>query len=87
MKPALPLTLPVIAPTEEEWRAMTAAEREAFLVQVNEFLSDPRQTTSEGRRHKKAKTRTIDALGRHFNTLGRPVYLADLYQHNNLPEQ
>jgi Uma2 family endonuclease len=77
MKPALPLTLPVIAPTEEEWRAMTAAERDAFLVQVNDMLSDPRQTMGEGRRHKKAKTRTIDALGLHFNTIGRPVYLAE----------
>lgn len=78
MKPAaLPLSLPVIAPTEAEWRAMTPAEREGWLVQVNAALSDPRETMSEGRRHKKAKTRTIDALGLHFSSIGRAVYLAE----------
>jgi Uma2 family endonuclease len=74
---AQPLALPVIAPTEAEWRNMTPAERESLLVQINDALSDPRQAMSEGRRHKKAKTRTIDALGLHFNSIGRPIYLAE----------
>ncbi len=75
--PALPLALPVIAPTEAEWRAMTVDERESLLVQINDALSDAAQTMGEGRRHKKAKTRTIDALNLHFRTIGRAVYLAE----------
>src|SRR5947199_252385 len=35
-----PASLP-IAPTEEAWRAMTPADRERFLIQVNDALSDP----------------------------------------------
>jgi len=78
MKPvAKPLTLPAIAPTAEEWRAMTPAERERLLVEINAMLSDPREAMTEGRRHKKAKTRTIDALGLHFRSIGRPIYLAE----------
>lgn len=60
---ALPLPLPVIAPTEAEWQRMTPAERDALLVRILDALSDPAQAMSEGRRHKKAKTRTLDALG------------------------
>jgi Uma2 family endonuclease len=72
-----PLTLPVIAPTEEAWRAMSPAEQLDFLVRANEALSDPVAAMTEGRRHKKAKTRTIDALGLHFSSIGRVVYLAE----------
>ncbi len=75
--PSLSLTLPVIAPTEAEWQAMTLDERESLLVQINDALSDAAQTMGEGRRHKKAKTRTIDALNLHFRTIGRAVYLAE----------
>jgi Uma2 family endonuclease len=74
---ARPLTLPVIAPTEAEWKAMTASEREDLLVRINAALSDPRQAMSEGRRHKKAKTRALDALNLHFRTIGRAIYLAE----------
>ena len=75
--PDVPLALPVIAPTEEAWRAMSPAERESFLVRVLDALSDPASAMTEGRRHKKAKTRTIDALGLHFSAIGRAVYLAE----------
>lgn len=75
--PTLPLELPVIAPTEEAWKAMSLSEREALLVRILDALSDPAAAMSEGRRHKKAKTRTIDALGLHFGTIGRAVYLAE----------
>ena len=70
-------TLPVIAPTLDEWRAMTLAERERLLVQINDVLSDPRAAMSEGRPHKKAKTRALDLLGRHFGAIGRVIYLAE----------
>lgn len=74
---ALPLALPVVAPTEAEWQRMTPAEREALLVRILDALSDPAEAMTEGRRHKKAKTRTLDALGLHFSSIGRAVYLAE----------
>jgi len=69
--------LPLIAPTVDEWRAMSPVERESLLVQINDVLSDPRDAMSEGRPHKQAKTRTLDLLGRHFSAMGRVVYLAE----------
>jgi Uma2 family endonuclease len=75
---AQPAPPPVpITPTEERWRAMTPAERERFLVGVNEALSDPIRVMAEGRPHKKAKSRAIDMLGRHFRAMGKHIYLAE----------
>lgn len=74
--PLEPKTIP-IAPSEERWRQMSKEQREAFLVSVNEALSDPLRVMSEGRPHKKAKTRAIDMLGLHFRALGRRIYLAE----------
>jgi Uma2 family endonuclease len=76
-QPAPPPAAPIVAPTEEVWRAMSAAERERFLVRVLDALSDPVVAMSEGRPHKKAKTRALDRLGLHFNAVGRAVYLAE----------
>jgi Uma2 family endonuclease len=56
---------------------MSPAARERFLIQVNEALSDPYITMSEGRPHKKAKSSAVDMLGLHFKALGRVVYLAE----------
>src|SRR5580700_10564930 len=70
--PELPTT-----PTVDAWRAMTPAQRERLLVSVNEALSDPCELMSEGRPHKKAKSRAVDTLGLHCRTLGRVVYLAE----------
>ena len=75
-KPALPAA-PIIAPTVEEWRALSPAERERFLLRVLDALSDPVAAMSEGRPHKKAKTRALDRLGLHFSAVGRAVYLAE----------
>lgn len=74
--PSPPRSLP-IAPTEEEWRAMSPDERERLLVKVLDALSDPRAAMSEGRPHKKVKTRSLDMLGLHFGAVGRVVYLAE----------
>jgi len=76
-EPAPSVPAPLVTPTEEVWRAMSPAERERFLVRVLDALSDPIAAMSEGRPHKKAKTRTLDRLGLHFTSLGRAVYLAD----------
>lgn len=66
-----------VGPTLAEWAALSPAERERFLVRVNDALSDPRDAMTEGRPHKKAKTRAIDLLGLHFKAMGRVVYLAE----------
>jgi Uma2 family endonuclease len=66
-----------VGPTEEEWRAMTADERERFIQQVNDALSDPRVAMSEGRPHATAKDRFVDLVGLHFKAMGRTIYLAE----------
>lgn len=66
--PSPPRVIP-IGPTIEEWRAMAPAERESFLVKVLDALTDPQSAMSEGRPHKKAKTRALDLLGLHFKAM------------------
>lgn len=66
-----------ITPTEEAWRLMTPKQREDFIMTVNEALSDPLIAMSEGRPHKKAKSRALDMLGLHFRALGRRIYLVE----------
>lgn len=73
---ARPASLPT-TPTASAWRAMAPAERMDFQQRVNDALSDPALVMSEGRPHKKTKTRAIDALGLHFKATGRVVYLAE----------
>ncbi len=74
----LPPPAPVpVTPSEEQWRAMTPAEREAFIIAVNDALSDPVITMSEGRPHKKAKSKALDMLGLHFRAMGKHIYLAE----------
>jgi Uma2 family endonuclease len=68
--------LPTV-PSAETWRAMTPEARLRFQVEVNAALSGPADLMSEGQPHKKAKSRTLDALGLHFRTIGRAVYLAE----------
>src|SRR5262245_18759087 len=71
-----PAPLPTV-PTVEAWRAMTPAQRLDFQLQVLDALSDPAALMSEGRPHKKAKSRALDALNLHFKAMGRAVYLAE----------
>ena len=68
--------LPTV-PTVEAWRAMTPEQQLRFQLQVLDALSDPVAAMSEGRPHKKAKSRALDALNLHFRTTGRAVYLAE----------
>jgi Uma2 family endonuclease len=72
-----PVVPTVIAPTEDAWRAMTPAARHAWLVQTLETRAVPGSAMTEGRRHKKAKTSAVEALGLHFSAIGRAVYLAE----------
>lgn len=71
-RPALPTV-----PTVEAWRAMTPEARLRFQIEVNSLLGDPVAVMSEGRPHKKAKARAIDALSLHFKAIGRIIYLAE----------
>ncbi len=56
---------------------MTQPERDRFLEEVLDTLSDPPIAMSEGRPHKKAKSRALDMLGLHFRAMGRRIYLAE----------
>jgi hypothetical protein len=56
---------------------MTAEAREQFLIEVNAAFSDPNLLMSEGRPHKRAKSRAADMLGLHFKQSGRVVYVAE----------
>jgi Uma2 family endonuclease len=68
---------PPTAPTAEEWRALTPAQRERLLVEILDALSDPQSAMAEGRPHQKAKGEAIDLLSLHFNSTGRVIYLAE----------
>jgi len=76
MIPDPPRSVP-ITPSVERWRAMTPAERESLLIEVNDALTDQQILLPEGRPHKKAKTKAMDMLGLHFRAMGRRIYLAE----------
>ena len=69
-------SLPMV-PSVEAWRTMTPAERMRFQVEVNAAITEAAHLMSEGQSHKRAKSRTMDALGLHFKTIGRAIYLAE----------
>lgn len=75
-KPESSAELPTV-PSVEEWRAMTPDQQLDFQLRVLDMLSDPVAAMSEGRPHKRAKTRALDALRLHFRTTGRVIYLAE----------
>lgn len=56
---------------------MTPEARLRFQVEINAALTTPAGLMSEGQPHRRAKARAIDALGLHFKTIGRTVYLAE----------
>ncbi len=73
---SLPVELPTV-PSVEAWRAMTPAERLRVQVEINAALTVPAELMSEGQPHTRTKSRALDALGLHFKTIGRTVYLAE----------
>lgn len=74
--PAESLPIP-LTPTVEVWRAMSPEAKLDFQLRVIDALNAAAGAMGEGRPHKKAKTRTLDALGLHFKATGRAVYLAE----------
>src|SRR4051794_27591106 len=77
VKPDDPGSASLVGPTEEEWRAMSPAERERRVMEIVDTLQDPQRAMAEGRRHKRAKSEAVDALSLHFRTTGRVIYLAE----------
>jgi len=64
-------------PAEEVWRAMPPAAQEAFVIAMNEALTEEALLMAEGAPHQKARSRAMDLLGRHFEAKGRTMYLAE----------
>jgi Uma2 family endonuclease len=64
-------------PAEEVWRGMSPAAQRAFVIAMNEALTEEALLMAEGAPHRKAKSRAMDLLGRHFEAKGRTVYLAE----------
>lgn len=71
-----PKAVPV-TPTAEVWGAMSESARQRLVLEVLDALSDPAIAMSEGRPHKKAKSRAADKLGLYFSSIGKVVYLAE----------
>jgi Uma2 family endonuclease len=69
--------IPLTAPTEAEWRALTPEAREQFLIDAIDSLNDPASLMSEGRPHTITKGRAVDLVSLHFESLGRVLYVAD----------
>ena len=69
--PDLPIT-----PSDEAWRALSAAEQARFVEQVISALQREEAWMSEGTPHFRAKVNAVTTLGDHFARAGRQVYLA-----------
>ncbi|MCU0692374.1 MAG: Uma2 family endonuclease [Polyangiaceae bacterium] len=65
-----------IAPDALTWQAMSPAQKERFLADVQDTLERQHDLMTEGRPHFRAKSRAVDTLGRYFQRIGRSVYLA-----------
>lgn len=65
-----------VAPTAEEWRAMTQAERDAFVRKANEALQHILYRMIEGGPHGSAKEDALDVLRLHFRARGRTILVA-----------
>jgi Uma2 family endonuclease len=62
------------APTQEQWEAMSAAERRQVLAVLPSEL--PRRTAPEGDHHRIPKEKAAGALDEFFRRMGRRVYLS-----------
>ncbi|MBX3217049.1 MAG: Uma2 family endonuclease [Labilithrix sp.] len=65
-----------LAPTQEEWDALSEEERSAVVDALPGEVTDAEMSPPEGDRHFKAKTRALDALRGYFTRQKRRVYLA-----------
>jgi Uma2 family endonuclease len=65
-----------MAPSVEEWEALSTAERAAVAAALPGEVTDAEMALPEGERHFKAKTRALDALRSYFTRQRRRIYLA-----------
>lgn len=65
-----------MAPTQEEWDALSEAERGQVLAALPGEVTDAEMSPPEGDRHFKGKTRALDALRGFFRRQRRRIYLA-----------
>src|SRR5512139_1168549 len=73
--PKSPAGFPM-APSAEQWEALTPAERAAVVDALPGEVTDAEMSPPEGDRHFKAKIRALDALRGYFARQRRRVYLA-----------
>lgn len=65
-----------MAPSVEEWEALSPAEREAIVAALPGEVTYDEIAMPEGDRHSKAKARALDALRGYFTRQRRRIYLA-----------
>jgi Uma2 family endonuclease len=65
-----------MAPSADEWEALTPAERDAVVAALPGEVTDAEMSPPEGDRHFKAKTRVLGALRSYFTRQRRRIYLA-----------
>ena len=65
-----------MAPSAEEWAALSSAERAAVTAALPGEVTDAEMAPSEGDLHFQTKTRTLDALRGYYTRQKRKVYLA-----------
>src|SRR5258705_10106633 len=65
-----------MAPSAEEWEALSPAERAAVVAALPAEVTYDEMAMPEGDRHAKAKARALDALRGYFTRQRRRIYLA-----------
>ena len=65
-----------MAPSAEEWQALSPAERAAVVEALPAEVTYAEMAPPEGERHFNAKTRALDALRRYFARQRRRIHLA-----------
>jgi len=65
-----------MAPSAEEWDALSPAERAAVVAGLPGEITDAEMSPPEGDRHFRAKTRALDALRGYLPAQRRRIYLA-----------
>jgi len=66
-----------MAPSQEEWDALSPAERDEVYKALPGEVTDAEIAMPEGDRHFKAKTRPVAALRGYFARQGRQIYVAN----------
>ncbi len=65
-----------MAPSEEEWEALTPEEREEVVAALPNEVTYDEMAMPEGDQHYRAKARALDALRGHFTRDRRRIYFA-----------